>query len=79
MVLQATGKWLNMATVHWYKAAKEAPNTAQSLLDEAPLRREMDNLRQLVQVGSGGVEGADCASACAPIAARMEWAHPVSR
>lgn len=38
--------------MHWYKAQKEAPNTPASLLDEAPIRTEMDNLRQLVQVAN---------------------------
>lgn len=46
----ATARWVNLVTLHWYKATREAPNTAVSLLDEAPLRREMDHLRRLVQV-----------------------------
>jgi hypothetical protein len=49
-----------MTTVHWYKDTKEAPNTATTLLDEAPVRREMDNLKRLVEVRVGpwpGVEG----------------------
>lgn len=37
-------------TVHWYKAARERGDTAQSLLEEWPLRKEMDNLKQLVAV-----------------------------
>lgn len=41
-----------MVTVHWYKATKETPNTPESLLDEGPVRVEMDNLRQLVQVAN---------------------------
>jgi len=39
-----------MTTVHWYKDTKETYNTAVSLLDEAPIRREMDNLKKLVEV-----------------------------
>lgn len=39
-------------TVHWYKATKELPNTPVSLLDDAPIRQEMDNLKQLVQVAN---------------------------
>jgi hypothetical protein len=41
-----------MVTVHWYKATKETPNTPESLLDEGPVRVEMDNLKQLVQVAN---------------------------
>jgi hypothetical protein len=36
-----------------YKAAKETPNiTPASLLDEAPIRAEMQNLKQLVGVAN---------------------------
>lgn len=45
-------RYVSMVTVHWYKATKETHNTAVSLLDEAPIRREMDNLKQLVQVSN---------------------------
>lgn len=38
-----------MTTLHWYKATKETYNTPTTLLEEAPIRREMDNLRALVQ------------------------------
>jgi hypothetical protein len=44
--------YVSMVTVHWYKATKETPNTPQSLLEEGPVRAEMDNLRQLVQVAN---------------------------
>jgi hypothetical protein len=37
-----------MVTVHWYKSTKETFNTAQSLLDEAPLRQDMNRLKILV-------------------------------
>jgi hypothetical protein len=38
-----------MTTVHWYKATREVYNTATTLLDEAPIRKEMANLRELVK------------------------------
>jgi len=45
-------KFLEMVTVHWYKATKESYNTPVTLLDEAPIRKEMDNLRALVQTSN---------------------------
>lgn len=45
-------RYVSLVTVHWYKATKEVPNTPESLLEEAPIRREMDNLKQLVQVAN---------------------------
>jgi hypothetical protein len=41
---------LNLTTLHWYKATRENGDTVQALLDEAPLRSEMANLKQLVDV-----------------------------
>lgn len=41
-------KWLSMATVHWYKDRAETFNTAQSLLDEARMRRDAQSLSRLV-------------------------------
>lgn len=37
-------------TVHWYKGARESGDTVYTLLDEYPLRTEMANLKQLVDV-----------------------------
>lgn len=31
--------YVNLTTIHWYKATKEVHNTPASLLDEAPIRR----------------------------------------
>jgi hypothetical protein len=45
-------RWVSMTTVHWYKATSETFNTPQSLLDEDPIRLEMDNLAQLVKVSN---------------------------
>ncbi len=42
---------MGLVTIHWYKATKETYNTAATLLDEGPIRKEMDNLKKLVQVG----------------------------
>lgn len=50
---RSTQKWTNLATVHWYKATRETYNTAQSLLDDEPIRKEMANLRELVKVRHG--------------------------
>ncbi|KIY91271.1 hypothetical protein MNEG_16693 [Monoraphidium neglectum] len=49
--LKGVGKWVDMTTVHWYKATKETYNTATTLLDESPIRKEMANLKELVKVG----------------------------
>ena len=43
------GKWVNTATVHWYKDRAETFNTAQSLLDEARMRRDARQLARLVE------------------------------
>jgi hypothetical protein len=42
--------YINLVTVHWYKARREDENTVQSLLDEGPVRTEMANLRRLVEI-----------------------------
>lgn len=44
---------MNLTTVHWYKATKETYNTPSTLLEEAPIRQEMDNLRAIVQTSQG--------------------------
>jgi hypothetical protein len=41
-----------MTSVHWYKATAEVYNTAATLLDEEPIRREMENLKELVRVSN---------------------------
>lgn len=47
--LDQTASFVNLTTVHWYKATKETYNTPTTLLEEPPIRKEMDNLRALVQ------------------------------
>jgi hypothetical protein len=49
---RSTRRWVGLTTIHWYKDTRETYNTAVSLLDEAPVRREMANLKQLVEVRS---------------------------
>lgn len=49
---RGSAKYLELVTVHWYKAQKEAYNTPVTLLEEAPIRKEMDNLRALVGVAN---------------------------
>lgn len=56
--------YVSLVTVHWYKATKETPNTPASLLDEGPIRVEMDNLRQLVQVANGFGKPLRCVCVC---------------
>jgi hypothetical protein len=51
-LISNAANYVSVVTVHWYKATKETPNTPTSLLDEGPVRVEMDNLRQLVQVAN---------------------------
>lgn len=46
-------KVLKVTTLHWYKATRETYNTPVTLLEEAPIRKEMDNLRALVQTSAG--------------------------
>lgn len=43
-------RWLGLTTVHWYKAAREQGDTVHTLLEESPLRSEMANLKNLVDV-----------------------------
>ena len=45
-----SGAFLNTVTVHWYKSTKETYNTPQSLLEEAPLRQDMNRLKALVAI-----------------------------
>eukprot|EP00878_Enallax_costatus_P009834 GHUV01010268.1.p1 GENE.GHUV01010268.1~~GHUV01010268.1.p1 ORF type:complete len:631 (+),score=180.97 GHUV01010268.1:56-1948(+) len=51
--LDQTGSFVNLTTLHWYKATKESYNTPTTLLEEAPIRQEMNNLRALVQTSQG--------------------------
>jgi len=46
-----------MTSVHWYKATSETFNTAASLLDEAPIRKEMINLAEIVRVSNRWASG----------------------
>ncbi|KIZ01367.1 hypothetical protein MNEG_6591 [Monoraphidium neglectum] len=50
--LNTSGKYVGLVTVHWYKATKETANTAATLLDDAPIKKEMANLRALVGVAA---------------------------
>jgi hypothetical protein len=43
---------VELTSVHWYKATAETFNTAATLLDEEPIRREMANLKELVRVSN---------------------------
>jgi diaminopimelate decarboxylase len=49
-VFRTNGKWVEMTSVHWYKATSETYNTPVTLLDEDPIRREMANLKEIVRV-----------------------------
>lgn len=49
-VCRPNWRWLGLTTVHWYKAAREQGDTVETLLEEAPLRSEMANLKALVDV-----------------------------
>ncbi|KAF6263669.1 hypothetical protein COO60DRAFT_1698710 [Scenedesmus sp. NREL 46B-D3] len=51
--LDVSNRFVRMTTVHWYKATRETYNTPVTLLEEAPMRKEMDNLRALVQTSKG--------------------------
>lgn len=48
--LRVNYPYMNLVTVHWYKARREDQNTVQSLLAEGPVRTEMANLRKLVEI-----------------------------
>eukprot|EP00775_Hariotina_reticulata_P005367 gene5367-5602_t len=50
--IKTSGRWLNMTSVHWYKATSETINTPVTLLDEAPIRKEMINLAEIVRVSN---------------------------
>lgn len=50
--LYSHGRWVDLATVHWYKATSETDNTAETLMDEAPVREEMKNFRELVKIAN---------------------------
>jgi hypothetical protein len=45
-------RFVETTSVHWYKATSETFNTAATLLDEEPIRKEMANLRELVKVSN---------------------------
>ncbi|GBF91995.1 hypothetical protein Rsub_04719 [Raphidocelis subcapitata] len=51
--LQVNAKYVGLVTLHWYKATKETYNTPATLMEEAPIRKEADNLRELVRVSRG--------------------------
>lgn len=48
--LYSHGRWVDLATVHWYKDTAETFNTAETLMDEGPVRAEMANFRELVKI-----------------------------
>ncbi len=41
-----------MTSVHWYKATAEMNVTAAQLLEEEPIRKEMENLKVIVGVSN---------------------------
>jgi hypothetical protein len=51
-MLSSNLQYIGLATVHYYKATREAYNTAATLLEEAPIRKDMANLRALVGVAA---------------------------
>ena len=51
--LNVNSNYTGLVTLHWYKATKETDVTAASLLDDAPIRKEMENLKKLVGVAKG--------------------------
>jgi hypothetical protein len=60
-VCRTNAKWVEMTSVHWYKATAEKDTTAASLLEEDQIRSEMENFRKIVEVsnrwGGRAVEG----------------------
>lgn len=49
---RTNAKWVEMTSVHWYKATAEKETTAVSLLEEDQIRAEMDNFRKIVEVSN---------------------------
>lgn len=43
---------MSLTTVHWYKATRENGDSVDTLLDEEPLRTDMANLKQLVDISN---------------------------
>jgi hypothetical protein len=41
-----------MSTIHWYKNTRATFNTPATLLDEAPIREAMANLKQVIQASN---------------------------
>lgn len=52
LLSRTNGRYVEMTSVHWYKATSETFHTAESLLDEDPIRKEMDNLKTIVNVSN---------------------------
>lgn len=53
MLLHRTNaKWVEMTSVHWYKATAEKETTAASLLEEGQIRSEMENFKKIVEVSN---------------------------
>jgi diaminopimelate decarboxylase len=51
-VLRTNAKWVEMMSVHWYKATAEKDNTPVTLLDEDQIRSEMENFKKIVEVSN---------------------------
>jgi hypothetical protein len=49
---RTNGRWVEMTSVHWYKATAEMNVTAAQLLEEEPIRKEMENLKVIVGVSN---------------------------
>ncbi len=46
-------KFLNLVSVHWYKATSETTFTVNTLMAEEQLRDEMEHLKELIAVAKG--------------------------
>jgi diaminopimelate decarboxylase len=49
---RTNAKWVEMTSVHWYKATAEKDNTPATLLDEDQIRSEMENFKKIVEVSN---------------------------
>lgn len=52
LVCRTNARWVEMTSVHWYKATSEKDNTPTTLLEEGQIRSEMENLKKIVEVSN---------------------------
>lgn len=52
MPCRTNAKWVEMTSVHWYKATAEKDNTPATLLEEDQIRSEMENFKKIVEVSN---------------------------